>query len=153
MILDGQKLCSTTITFNGSKLRPTPIVLDCQIGCWSKFKDICSTFGQYTSIILDQSKWTAPHCRNDLCQNVHMWAVQLDTDSELRSTTVILDCPNGRSSKFTLVQCNFGCPNYVIWTKEPLWCRVLYRMPASLFGLNPVVFLKKITIFCCRIHK
>ena len=45
----------------------------------------------------------------------------MDKDPKLRSSTVILDRPNGRSSKFTLVQHNFGRPNYAIWTKEPVW--------------------------------
>ena len=33
---------------------------------------------------------------------------------KLRSSTVILDHPNGQSFKFTLVQPNFGRPNYAI---------------------------------------
>ena len=47
---------------------------------------------------------TAPHSRNWLSPNVRMWAVHLDKDPKLRSSTIILDCPNGQSSKFTLVQ-------------------------------------------------
>ena len=51
------------------------------------------SFWRYIFIILDPSKWTAPHRRNWLCPNVHMWVVQLDEDPKLRSTTVILDRP------------------------------------------------------------
>ena len=53
--------------------------------------------------IFDLFKWMAPHHRNRLCPNVHMWAVQLEDDPKLHSINVFFDRPNGRLSKFTLV--------------------------------------------------
>ena len=66
-ILDGPKLRSTTVLLDGPKLLPTSEILDCLNKCWSKFKEKCRPFGRYIYIILDPSKWTAPHCRNGLC--------------------------------------------------------------------------------------
>ena len=91
---------------------------------------------RYMYIILDPSKWMAPHCRNGLCPNLCMSAVHLDRDSKLCSSTVILDCPNGWSSKFTLVQRNLGRPNYAIWTQEPIWTDV--HSSTDIFFLSPL---------------
>ena len=121
VIFESWKWRSTTVILDWPKIRPTTVILDRPIGRWSKFSDVCRPFGRYVYIILDPYKWTAPHRRNGLCLNVRMWAVQLDEDPKLCSTTVILDRSNGRSSKFTLIQRNFGRPNYAIWTKEPIW--------------------------------
>ena len=86
---NGPKLQSTTIILDGPKLRSAIVILD-----GPKLRS--------TTIILGNPK---------LC------SIYLDKDSELHSSTVILDRPNGRLSKFTLVQCNFGHPKDAIGNK------------------------------------
>ena len=74
IILDSPKLHSTTALLDGPKLLPTNVILDCLNGHWSKFTDICCSFGRYhkkensmdgpklrsTTVILDGLKLQSP---------------------------------------------------------------------------------------------